>query len=134
MEVVIAAGVHPVLSFFCFREAAVAFATGRRVHVRIMGGGESLNEIDGVLNACLGSGDEMAGERRSAVRAKRIRLRNKCRGFFAHEYRGSHLLSEGVDETQWGFIGLAVWVVIEVLGGRVAEGTRTEKGWQLLSH
>ena len=134
MEVVIAAGVHPFLSLFCFRKAAVALATGRRVHVRIMGGGESLNEVDGVLNACLGSGDEVAGERRSAVRAEKIRLRNECRGFFTHEDRGSHLLGEGVDESQWGFIGLAVWVVIEVLGGRVAEGTRTEKGWQLLSH
>ena len=131
---VITAGVHPVLSFFCFRVAATAFATGRRVHVRITRGGESLDEVDGVLNACLGSRDEMAGERRSAVRAERIRLRNECRGFFAHEDRGSHLLSEVVYESQWGFIGLAVWVIIEVLGGRVAEGTRTEKGWQLLSH
>ena len=98
------------------------------------GGGESLNEVDGILNACLGSRDEMAGERRGAVRAERVCLRNERRGFFANEYRGSRLPSEVVYKSQWGFIRLAVYVIIVVLGGRVAEGTRTEKGWQLLSH
>jgi hypothetical protein len=134
MEVVITAGVHPVLSLFCFREAAVGLATGRRVHVRIMGGGESLNEVDGVLNACLGSGDEVAGERRGAVCAEKNRLRDECRSFLTQEYRGPHLLCEGMNKSQGGFIGLAVGVVIEVLRGRVAEGARTEKRWQLLSH
>ena len=108
MEMVIAASVHPLLPLLCFRVAATAFARGRWVQVRITRGGESLNEVDGVLNACLGSRDEKAGERRSAVSAERVCLRNECRGFFANEDRGSRLLSEVVYKSQWGFIRLAV--------------------------
>ena len=134
MEMMIAPSVHPLLSFLCFCVAATALAAGRRVHVRITRGGESLNEVDGILNACLGSRDEMAGERRGAMGAERVCLRDERRGFFADEYRGSRLTSEVVYKSQWRFIGLAVYVIIVVLGGRVAEGTRTEKRWQLLRH
>ena len=54
MEVMIAASVYPFLSFFSFRQAKVALAEGRRIHVRILRGGESLDEVDGVLYSCLG--------------------------------------------------------------------------------
>ena len=66
--------------------------------------------------------------------AEKIRLRDEGRSFLTQEHRGPHLLGEGMNKSQGGLIGLAVGVVIEVLGGRVAECTRTEKRWQLLSH
>ena len=58
-----------------------------------------------------------------------IRLRNEGRGFLTQQHGGPRLLGEEVDKSQRRLIGFTVGMIIKVLGGRVAECTRTEKRW-----